>query len=608
MTWQLGSLIVVAAALVAGFRWYERQRPPARVVSLVAALAALAVVGRLAFVAFPNVKPTTDIVLFAGYALGPAPGFAVGAVTAIASNVFLGQGPWTVWQMLSWGGVGVGGALLARAARGRELGRLPLAIACAVAGLAFGVVMDLYQWTFTASQSPASYLAVAGTSLPYNVAHAAGNFVFCLAIGPPFIRALRRYRRRFEVHWEPPRAGAAAAASVLAAVALVAGLASPPQAEAASAAARASRYLEGAQNRDGGFGGARGQRSSQLYSGWVALGLASARHNPAQVRRRGGRSVIDYMRGQARALNDVGELERTILVLKAAGASPRRFAGRDLVSELMARRRGDGSWEGLVNRTAFGVLALRAAGGGGVGESAGYLERAQNGDGGFGYTARAGSDLDDTGAVLQALAAAGRGGAPVRRAVAYVRKAQNGDGGFGQMAGRPSNAQSTAWAVQGLVAVGARGRAVPRALAYLGSLQNRDGSVRYSRASRQTPVWVTAQALTALRKAPFPLATVRRARRSAGSSTTPTAAGGDGRAGGRRVGAGDRSAARRAKRAAARARALAAGRRPVATRKAGARTAEDDEPGVPAGPVAAGAGGALALLFLVRRRLWRRSA
>ena len=81
--------------LLAGFGWYERRRPPAKVLALVAALAALAVIGRIAFAAIPNVKPSTDIVLFAGYALGAVPGFVVGAVFALVSNFFLGQGPWT---------------------------------------------------------------------------------------------------------------------------------------------------------------------------------------------------------------------------------------------------------------------------------------------------------------------------------------------------------------------------------------------------------------------------------------------------------------------------------------------------------------------------------
>ncbi|MEJ7714216.1 MAG: prenyltransferase/squalene oxidase repeat-containing protein [Thermoleophilaceae bacterium] len=67
----------------------------------------------------------------------------------------------------------------------------------------------------------------------------------------------------------------------------------------------------------------------------------------------------------------------------------------------------------------------------------------------------ASSDVDDTGAALQALAAAGRrGSGPVKDGVAFLRSLQNADGGWGQSRGRTSNAQSTAWAVQGLVAAG----------------------------------------------------------------------------------------------------------------------------------------------------------
>jgi energy-coupling factor transport system substrate-specific component len=147
MSWEIASLCVLGAALAAGFGWYERSRPPAKVLALVAAMAALAVVGRIAFAPLPNVKPTTDLVLLTGYALGGAPGFCVGAVTALVSNLFFTHGPWTPWQMAAWGGVGVAGAGLAWMTRGRELGRLPLAAACALAGLAFGAVMDLYLWT-----------------------------------------------------------------------------------------------------------------------------------------------------------------------------------------------------------------------------------------------------------------------------------------------------------------------------------------------------------------------------------------------------------------------------------------------------------------------------
>ena len=547
MTWQLAAVLIVGAALLAGFAWYEHSRPPAKVVALVAALAALAVVGRIAFAPFPNVKPTTDIVLLSGYALGPIPGFAVGAITALASNVVLGQGPWTAWQMLAWGGVGAAGALLAKLARERELSRVTLALACGAAGLAFGALMDVYQWTLAAEQTLASYGAVSASSLPYNLAHAIGNVVFCLLVGPLFLRALKRYRRRFEVSWPAPAAAAApgsgpapgsatatatAAALMLALVLAAPLVAAPPEAEAASATKRATRYLLRAQNRDGGFGGERGQSSNQLFTGWAALGLASARRNPRDARRRRGRAATTYIRRRAGRLNDTGELERTILILKSAGLSARRFAGRDLVAELLRRRRGNGSWGGNVAHTAFGVLALRAvgepAGSGRLRASTRYLARAQNGDGGFGFVPSASSDVDDTGAALQALATAGAGGGPAaRQAVGYLRRRQRGDGGFGQMRGRSSNAQSTAWAVQGFASVGISAFGVRKrtrsgtggrsAIDYLRSLQQSNGAIRYSRFSSQTPVWVTAQALTALRRKPFPLATVPR-RRRAGSS------------------------------------------------------------------------------------------
>ena len=54
---------------------------------------------------------------------------------------------------------------------------------------------------------------------------------------------------------------------------------------------------------------------------------------------------MDYI-GAGAAPRDVGALERTILVVRAAGRSARSFAGRDLVSDLEGRFRADGSISG----------------------------------------------------------------------------------------------------------------------------------------------------------------------------------------------------------------------------------------------------------------------
>ena len=102
-----------------------------------------------------------------------------------------------------------------------------------------------------------------------------------------------------------------------------------------SAAARSpTAYLLAAENRDGGFGAAPGQRSSTLYSGWAALGLAAAGHNPAAVSRRGP-SLLSYI--ERHVGTDAGSLERTILVARAAGVPATKFGGHDLVSALQPR-------------------------------------------------------------------------------------------------------------------------------------------------------------------------------------------------------------------------------------------------------------------------------
>ena len=509
---------------------------------MVAALAALAVVGRLAFAAIPNVKPTTDIVLFAGYALGAVPGFAVGAVTAIVSNIFLSQGPWTVWQMAGWGAVGVGGALLARVLRGREPNRFLLAGVCGVAGLLFGAWMDIYQWTFAARQDLDTYVAIAGTSLPYNIAHAVGNVVFCLLLGPAFLRALARYRRRLEVRWERSPAPIVASAIALALV-----LALPAMAAAATPAKRAETYLLRAQNKDGGFGAGPKLGSSPLYTGWTGLGLGSAGRNPRDVKRSRRPARLPARGAGGASLRTSGRSSEPCCSLGWPAWTRATSADATCCRDRESPPR-DGSISGFVSYTAFGILALRASGASAGSATIRWLVGSQNGDGGFGVARASSSDSDMTGAALQALATVGRANSrAAKQAVSWLRANQNDDGGFGQFKGRDSNSQSTSYAIQGLLAAGGSGATVSRARAYLVRLQRSDGSVAYSSSSAQTPVWVTAQALMALNGKPLPIAVAPRSKRTPAKAASGegggAAAPGGGGKGGSKQGKGSGAAA-----------------------------------------------------------------
>jgi len=518
VSWQLGAFALLAVGLIAGFAWYERSKPDARTVALVGTLAAFAALGRIAFAAIPNVKPTSDIVLIAGFALGGAPGYVVGAVAGLASNFFFGQGPWTPWQMAAWGLTGVAGALLARATRGR-VGRLPLAAISFVLGFAFTALQDVGDWFNYSGHSLAQLGAYVGTGIGFDLIYACGCFGFALAFGPVLIRALHRFRKRLHVTWLPTTTEGTAVVAVLT-VALAAGVlgAKPGNASAANRAAGKQTsplgYLFAAENRDGGVGLAPGQAASTMVSGWQTMALASDVADPGLVSanaKSGGRGAVAYLEATVKQDTDPGSLERTIIAIGLIKAVPGQklnlsasdVGGVDLVARLRRDFAADGSVEDQSNLTAFGILALRAADVAVPVRDITWLARQQDRDGGFNYATRgAASDVDDTGAVLEALAGTGHN-ATVQRAVRFIRDQQNADGGFPADAGGPSDAQSTAFAVQGLIAAGVRPDAVRRGhsrnpLAYLRSLIQPDGAVDYAKGVVQTPVWVTAQAELAL--------------------------------------------------------------------------------------------------------------
>jgi energy-coupling factor transport system substrate-specific component len=531
MSWQLASFLILGAVLLGGFAWYERSRPPSQVVALVAALAALAIAGRIAFAAFPNVKPTTDIVIFAGYALGPAPGFAVGALTALVSNLWFGQGPWTPWQMAGWGLCGILGAALALGVR--NAGRLSLALTCGLAGILYGALLNFsLMATYGGDLSLERFGVLAARAVPFDIAHVAGNVVFALIAGPAMVRMLIRFRERFEwgrgglARSSPPlrpgrispglRGGGLA---VLLLVLFAAMAVAPPR--AAADVSQGSAWLLSVQNKDGGFGDSPDDGSGAEMTAWAMLGLAAAGYNPLDVSR-GGRTPVDFLRRSLDELKSPGDLARTIVALEAAGADPREFGGVNLVSRLLAKRRDDGSYEGWPNSTAYAVIALRVAGAtGSLNPSLSWLREVQNDDGGWGDSPDSPSNADGTGAVMQAL---GPDSKAVRRGLSYLRQAQRPGGGFPLGGNGPVNSQSTAWAIQGILAAGAdpdsfrRGSSAPD---YLAVQQQPDGHYRYSKSSDQTPIWVTSQVLVAAADKSLPIPPPPRAPKPATSKAKP---------------------------------------------------------------------------------------
>ena len=100
------STLVIVELLIPFFLAFEGRRPQARELVVLAVMCALAVAGRVA-IPIPSFKAIFGIIMIAGIAFGPESGFLVGAISALASNFFYSQGPYTPWQMMAYGAGGM---------------------------------------------------------------------------------------------------------------------------------------------------------------------------------------------------------------------------------------------------------------------------------------------------------------------------------------------------------------------------------------------------------------------------------------------------------------------------------------------------------------------
>ena len=198
--WGLTATVIVALAVVAFFFEFEATAMSSKEIALIAMLGTISAVSRVPFAVIPNVQPCTYLIICSGYVFGPVAGFMVGAITALVSNLFLGQGPWTLYQMFAWGLAGVSAAYLRRLG----LGRISLIIFGTAWGFIYGWIMNIWFWaSFIYPLTFKTFLTYQLTSIWFDTFHALGNIVFLGFFGMMTVAILQRFKRRFSIEYSP---------------------------------------------------------------------------------------------------------------------------------------------------------------------------------------------------------------------------------------------------------------------------------------------------------------------------------------------------------------------------------------------------------------------
>ena len=193
------TMLVALLALLLVFAGYEASRPALRQVMPTVVLASLAAAGRVLFAPLPDVKPVSAIAIVAGSLLGRRNGFMVGALAALISNAFFGQGAWTPWQMYAWGLVGYLAGVLADAGALRRHRWALLAYGFASALLYGAILNGWYVLGFVRPLTAAGVLAGYAAAAPWDVVHGLATVGFLALIWLPWGRSIRRVVAKYDL-------------------------------------------------------------------------------------------------------------------------------------------------------------------------------------------------------------------------------------------------------------------------------------------------------------------------------------------------------------------------------------------------------------------------
>lgn len=192
----LVSIALVLLAMWPFFSLFEKRKPRAREIVPIAVMSAIAAIGRFAFAMLPQFKPVAAIVIITGISFGAEAGFLTGAISALVSNFFFGQGPWTPWQMFAFGIIGFLSGVLYKYNIIKN--KLSICIFGGLCGYLYGLIVNL--WTILAYVNPLTKEGIMATyisSIPFDTIHSVSTVIFLYVLAMPMKEKMERLKIKY---------------------------------------------------------------------------------------------------------------------------------------------------------------------------------------------------------------------------------------------------------------------------------------------------------------------------------------------------------------------------------------------------------------------------
>lgn len=161
-------------------------------ISLLAMLTALVTVGRLAFAlpVLPNIQPMTALLLIITLNIGVIDSLVVAVLSMLLTNMILGMGPWTIFQIISFAVVILTTGLLKYFYDyGSFMNRLVFSIWALGTGFIYGLIISVFDFHL---YGMSNFLVYYLNGLPFDFLHAVGNFGFFFLLEPILVPIIQK--------------------------------------------------------------------------------------------------------------------------------------------------------------------------------------------------------------------------------------------------------------------------------------------------------------------------------------------------------------------------------------------------------------------------------
>lgn len=190
------SLAIILSGIIMFLFRFESRKPSVAELTILAVMCSIAIVSRIAFYTFPQIKPMTAVIIITGISLGAESGFIIGALTAFVSNFYFGQGSWTPFQMFALGTVGFFAGLVFKKI---PAGKISISIYGLLSTvILYGGIVDINTVFLWAGENTwNSILAVYGAGLGFNLLHGICTAVFLVLLERPILNQLTRIKIKY---------------------------------------------------------------------------------------------------------------------------------------------------------------------------------------------------------------------------------------------------------------------------------------------------------------------------------------------------------------------------------------------------------------------------